>query len=181
MEKARLKKLYEEKIHGELKDELGIANSMEVPRLTKVVINAGLKEAVADNKILQEVMEAVMAISGQLPTRTRARKSIAGFKLREGMPIGVKVTLRRNRMYEFLYKLINLALPKTRDFQGVPTKLDRRGNYNLGIKEATSIFSEIERAGINKPFGINITIETTARTDEQGRALLNKIGMPFRK
>lgn len=180
MEKARLKKLYDETIAQQLFSELGLTNVMEIPKLSKIVLNVGSKEAVADSRILQEIDAGLGAITGQQAARTLARKSIAAFKLRKDMPIGMKVTLRRERMYEFLDRLINISLPKTRDFQGVPLKLDGRGNYNLGIKE-WSIFPEMEKATAAKVFGLNVTIETTAKTDEHGRALLRKFGMPFRK
>lgn len=180
MERARLKKLYKDTICPELRESLGIANIMKVPKLSKIVLNVGVKEATADSKVVQEIVNVISTITGQQAVRTLARKSIAGFKLREGMPIGVKVTLRRDAMYEFLDRLINLALPKTRDFQGVPTKLDRRGNYNLGIKE-WSIFPEIEAEASLKLHGLNITIETTSDNDEYARELLKRFGMPFRK
>lgn len=180
MERARLKKLYKDTICPELQKSLNISNIMEVPRLSKIVLNVGVKEATADSKVIQEIMDVISTIAGQRPVKTLARKSIAGFKLREGMPIGVKVTLRREAMYEFLDRLINLALPKTRDFQGVSTKFDRRGNYNLGIKE-WSIFPEIEAETALKLHGLNITIETTTNNDEYARELLTRFGMPFRK
>ena len=141
MSKARLEELYNSKVRPELQTKLGLKNIMEVPKITKIVLNVGVKDAIADSKVLQSVMETVEKISGQAPVRTLAKKSIASFKLRAGMPIGVKVTLRKKNMYDFLDKLINLALPKTRDFQGVPSAFDGRGNYNLGLKEIT-IFPE---------------------------------------
>lgn len=177
---ARLKKLYDEKIRFELKDAFSVKNIMEVPKILKIVLNVGVKEAVADSKILQEVEHALSLIAGQQPVRTKVKKSIAGFKIREGMLIGVKVTLRRDRMYEFLDSLINLALPKSRDFQGVSTTFDRHGNYNLGIKE-WNIFPEIANETAIKTRGLNITIETTAVKDEHARELLARFGMPFRK
>jgi large subunit ribosomal protein L5 len=180
MKRARLEEQYVTKIRSALQKELGLANIMEVPGLDKIVINIGVKDAVADSKVIQAVVEGVKKISGQQPARTLARKSIANFKLREGMPIGVMVTLRRDRMYEFLDRLINLALPKVRDFQGVPTKLDGRGSYNLGLKE-WNIFPELEQEAGDKPRGLNITIHTTAKSDAHGFALLKHFGMPFRK
>jgi len=180
MDKSRLEELYTQKLKQELKKELGLENIMEVPKLSKIVLNVGVKESVASNKALQAVTDGITKISGQAPVKTLARKSIAGFKLREGMPIGVKVTLRRKRMYEFLDNLINLALPKMKDFQGVPTKFDGRGNYNLGIKEWI-IFPELDYQVMDNVFGLNITIHTTARTDDHGRALIKSFGMPFRK
>lgn len=179
--KNRFEQLYKEKIRPELKKNLALDNIMEVPKVSKIVINMGAKEAVSDSKILQIGENVISAISGQKPVRTSAKKSIAGFKIREGMDIGVMVTLRGKRMYAFLDKLINLALPKVRDFQGVPTKLDGRGNYNLGIKE-WAIFPEAEAAGAGeKSHGLNITIQTTAEKDAHAFELLKSFGMPFRK
>ena len=180
MDKARLEELYTTKIKQELKTQLGLGNIMEVPKLSKIVLNVGVKESVASTKALQAVTDGITKISGQAPVKTLARKSIAGFKLREGMPIGVKVTLRHKRMYDFLDNLINLALPKMKDFQGVPTKFDGRGNYNLGIKEWI-IFPELDHQIMENVFGLNITIHTTARNDDHGRALIKSFGMPFRK
>jgi large subunit ribosomal protein L5 len=180
MEKARLQELYEKEIKSKLQKELGLSNSMAVPRLAKIVLNIGVKEAVSDSKALQEVMRVLADIAGQKPIRTQAKHSIAGFKIREGMPLGAKVTLRRKRMYEFLDRLITLALPKVRDFQGVPLKLDGRGNYNLGVKE-WFIFPEVSYETSEKPHGMNITIHTTAQNDEQGLALLKSFNLPFRK
>lgn len=181
MERARLEELYNSKIRSELQKKLGLKNIMEVPKISKIVLNVGIgKDAIADSKMLPGVMATLEKISGQAPVRTLARKSIAGFKLREGMPIGAKVTLRKKNMYDFLDKLINLALPKTRDFQGVSTSLDGRGNYNLGLKEV-SIFPEIEYDINQKMYGLNVTICTTARTNEHGFELLKEFGMPFRK
>jgi len=180
MQKARLEELYINEIRGKLKNSLGIQNIMEVPKISKIVLNIGVKDAISDSKSVQYVYDVVAKISGQAPVKTLARKSIAGFKLREGMPIGVMVTLRKKKMYEFLDKLINLALPKVRDFQGIPTKFDRRGNYNLGLKD-WSVFPEINLAVSDKVHGINITIQTTANTDAHGFELLKHFGMPFRK
>jgi large subunit ribosomal protein L5 len=177
--KSRLEELYRTKIRQELKKTLKLDNIMEAPGLSKIVLNVGVKDAISDSKILQSVETALTKIVGQKPVRTVARKSIAGFKLREGMPIGVMVTLRGQRMYEFLDKLINLALPEVKDFQGVPRKLDGRGSYNLGIKEWT-IFPEIEYNVGDKVYGVNVTIQTTAKNDERARALLEAFGMPFR-
>lgn len=180
MNKARLEELYTSQIRLKLKNDLGLNNIMEVPKVQKIVINVGVKEAINDSKAVQSVYETIAKISGQAPVKTLARKSIAGFKLREGMAIGVKVTLRRKKMYEFLDKLINLALPKVRDFQGVTTRFDRGGNYNLGIKE-WSIFPELDMQVGEKVHGLNITIQTSAKTDAQGFELLKSFGMPFRK
>ena len=180
MAKARLEELYNTKIRSQLQKELGLKNIMEVPKVSKVVVNVGVKDAVKDSKVLKGVIEVIAKITGQLPVRTLAKKSIAGFKLREGMPIGVRVTLRREKMYEFLDRLINVALPEVRDFQGVSKKLDGRGNYNLGIKEWT-VFPEIEYTVGDKVYGLNVTIGTTAKHDEHAFALLKSFGMPFKK
>ena len=176
-----LKSRYMTVVAPKLKESLGLKNVMEIPKVSKIVINVGVKEAVADSKVLQSVAKVIESISGQIPLKTKARKSIAGFKIREGMNLGVCVTLRGQRMYVFLDKLLNLALPKVRDFQGVPTKLDGRGNYNLGIKE-WNIFPEADAVGASeRPHGLNITIQTTAKNDAHGFALLKELGMPFRK
>ena len=161
--------------------ELQLKNVMEVPRVEKVVVNMGLGEAIQNVKILESAVEELSRITGQKAVITRAKKSIAQFKLREDMPIGVMVTLRRDRAYEFLDRLINVALPRVRDFKGVSAKaFDGRGNYTLGIREQL-IFPEIDIEKIDKVKGMNVTIVTTARTDEEGRALLAGMGMPFRK
>lgn len=180
MAKARLRETYTTEIAPQLFKTLGLKNVMEVPKITKIVLNVGVKGAVADSKALQGVINNMTHVAGQAPVRTLARKSIAGFKLREGMPIGVKVTLRGDSMYEFLDKLINISLPKMRDFQGVPSKFDGRGNYNLGLKEWI-IFPEIEYEMDDKQHGLNITIQTTAKNDAHGFELLKSFGMPFRK
>ena len=176
---ARLQEQYVNTVRPALQQSLGLANVMQVPHIKKIVVNIGVKEAVADSRILNTVMQTLDNIVGQKSVRTLARVSIAGFKIREGMPIGVRVTLRNKKMYEFLDKLINLALPKVRDFQGVPTKLDGRGNYNLGIKE-WSIFPEADTTA-EKVFGLNITIHTSAENDAQAYELLKSFGMPFRR
>jgi large subunit ribosomal protein L5 len=178
--KTRLEKLYDEKIRPALQKELSLRNVMQVPEIRKIVLNVGIKEAVGDSKVIQSVMDVVAKIAGQQPVKTKARHSIASFKLREGMPIGVKVTLRRRRMYEFLDRLLNLAIPKIRDFQGLATKCDGRGNYNLGISDWT-IFPEIEYEVGGKIYGLNITIETTTDDDKYAIALLKSFGMPFRE
>ena len=153
---------------------------MQVPRLDKIILNMGLGEAIQNIKVLDSAMEELALIAGQRPIVTRARKSIASFKLREGMPIGCMVTLRRARMYDFFDKLVNVALPRVRDFRGLSDKsFDGRGNYTLGIKEHI-IFPEIDYDKIDKIKGLNITIVTTAKTDEEGKALLKMMGMPFR-
>jgi large subunit ribosomal protein L5 len=180
MAEARFKKLYKEEIRPQLQKDLGFANIMQVPKLEKIVINIGVKEAVSDSRILNKVSTILAKIAGQVPVKTIAKKSIAGFKIREGMPLGVMVTLRDDRMYDFLDKFINLALPKVKDFQGVKDKFDRFGNYNIGIKE-WSIFPEAERADEELMSGLNITINTSAKKDEEVFALLKKFGMPFRQ
>jgi len=178
---ARLKELYQNELVPKLVKELQLKNVMEVPRVEKVVINMGLGEAIQNVKILESAVDEMSRITGQKAVITRAKKSIAQFKLREDMPIGVMVTLRRDRAYEFLDRLINVALPRVRDFKGVSAKaFDGRGNYTLGIREQL-IFPEIDIEEIDKIKGMNVTIVTTARTDEEGRALLTEMGMPFRK
>lgn len=177
--KARLEDIYVRQIAPALKTDLGLANVMQVPKVEKIVLNVGVAGSASDSKLIQTVEQGLVKIAGQATVRTRAHKSIAGFKLREGLPIGVMVTLRRKKMYDFLDKLINIALPKVRDFQGVTPKLDGRGNYNLGIKE-WMIFPELEHVFNEKVFGLNVTIHTTAKTDEHGYELLKRFGMPFR-
>ena len=177
---ARLRTLYDTEIRGKLKQEFSLANVMEVPRVKKVTINMGLGEAVTNPKVLDTAVEELTAITGQKPVVTKAKKSIAIFKLRAGQKIGVMVTLRRDQMYEFIDRLVNFALPRVRDFKGVsPRGFDGRGNYTLGVKEDI-IFPEINYERLDKPKGMNITFTTNARTDEQGRALLRHLGMPFR-
>ena len=178
---ARLREIYQNELVDKLKQELQLKNVMEVPRVEKVVVNMGLGEAIQNVKILESAVEEMSRITGQKAVITRAKKSIAQFKLREEMPIGVMVTLRRDRAYEFLDRLINVALPRVRDFKGVsPKAFDGRGNYTLGIREQL-IFPEIDIEQIDKIKGMNVTIVTSARTDEEGRALLALMGMPFRK
>jgi len=178
---ARLKEIYQKELVPKLIKELQLKNVMEVPRIEKVVVNMGLGEAIQNIKILESAVDELTRITGQKAVITRAKKSIAQFKLREDMPIGVMVTLRRDKAYEFLDRLINVALPRVRDFKGVsPKAVDGRGTYTLGIREQL-IFPEIDIEKIDKIKGMNVTIVTTARTDEEGRALLAQIGMPFRK
>jgi large subunit ribosomal protein L5 len=178
---ARLKDLYLKELAPKLQQDLQLRNVMEVPRVEKVVINMGLGEAIQNIKVLESAVEELSRITGQKAVITRAKRSIATFKLREGMPIGCMVTLRRERAYEFLDRLINVALPRVRDFKGVsPKGFDGRGNYTLGIREQL-IFPEIDIEKIDKVKGMNISIVTSARTDEEGRALLTALGMPFRK
>ena len=181
MIKSRLEELYKEKLRTQLQSSLGLSNIMEVPAVSKIVLNVGAKEAVKDSKYLGLVERSLEKISGQKPVRTLARKSIAGFKIREGMPLGVKVTLRGSAMYHFLDRLINIALPTVRDFQGISRKFDRRGSYNLGVTEST-IFPEVESMSAGDvTFGLNITIVTTASNDAQAFELLKSFGMPFKK
>jgi len=178
---TRFRKLYEETIRKSLTEEHGYKNPMEVPKLDKIVINVGVGDAVADKKKVQKVLEEVEAIAGQKPVVTRARKSIAGFKLREGMPIGVKVTLRAERMYEFLDRLITIAMPRIRDFQGVnPKSFDGRGNYAMGLKEQI-VFPEIDYDRIDQVRGMDIIIATTAKSDDEAKSLLAGFGMPFKE
>lgn len=178
---ARLKEKYQVELVPQLKKDLELDNVMEVPRVEKVVVNMGLGEAIQNIKILEAAVEELTNITGQKAVITKAKKSIATFKLREGMPIGCRVTLRRAQAYEFLDRLINIALPRVRDFKGVsPKGFDGRGNYTLGIREEI-IFPEIDFDKIDKVKGMNVTIVTTARSDEEGRALLAAMGMPFRK
>ena len=177
---SRLLKLYKEKLRSGLGKELKVKNVMEIPRISKIVLNTGVKDAVGDSKALNQVHEIITSIAGQAAVKTRARKSIAGFKLREGAPIGVMVTLRGNKMYDFLDKLISVALPGVRDFRGVTRNFDGNGNYNLGLKD-WFVFPEVDYDTIDKSRGLNVTIHTTAKDDESARALLNSFNMPFRK
>ncbi len=177
---ARLKERYHKEVAPAIAKEFGIKNPMAVPRLEKIVVNMGMGEAIANAKILDTAADEVRAIVGQKPVITKAKKSIASFKLRQGMPIGVMVTLRGDRMYEFLDRLVSIALPRVRDFRGVsPKAFDGRGNYTIGVREQL-IFPEIDFNKVEKMRGMNISIETTARNDEQARALLKSLGMPFR-
>ena len=177
----RLKTFYQKEIVPKLMAEFQYGNPMQVPRIQKVTVNMGLGEAVANPKILDTAIEEIRTMTGQAPVSTRAKKAIANFKLREGLKIGAMVTLRRERMWDFLERLLSLALPRVRDFKGVsPRAFDGRGNYSLGIKEQI-IFPEINYDRIDKIKGLNISIVTTAKTDEEGRALLRHLGMPFRQ
>ncbi|PYS40952.1 MAG: 50S ribosomal protein L5 [Acidobacteria bacterium] len=177
---ARLKERYQKDVAPAIAKEFGIENSMAIPRLDKIVVNMGMGEAIANAKVLDTAVEELKAIVGQKPVITRAKKSIATFKLRQGMPIGVMVTLRGERMYEFFDRLVSVALPRVRDFRGVSAKaFDGRGNYTIGIREQL-IFPEIDFNKVDKQRGMNISIVTTARNDEQARALLKGLGMPFR-
>jgi len=177
---SQLKDYYHKEVVSKLEETFKYKNIMQVPKLEKVVLNMGLGEAIHNIKLLDSAKEELRTISGQQPVITRARKSIAAFKLREGMPIGCMVTLRRKRMYDFYYKLVNIALPRVRDFRGLtPKAMDGHGNYSLGIKEHI-IFPEIDYDKIDRIKGLNISIVTTANTDEEGRELLRLLGMPFR-
>jgi large subunit ribosomal protein L5 len=178
---ARLKEFYQKEVVQGLVTEFGYKNIHEVPKITKIVVNMGLGEAVADVKIIDKAVQELTHITGQKPVVTKARKSIASFKLREGMPIGTTVTLRGDRMYEFLDRLINAVLPRVRDFRGISSKgFDGRGNFTLGLNDQ-SVFPEIEYDAIDKLRGMNITVVTTAGSDDEGRSLLSAFGMPFRK
>ncbi len=178
---ARLKERYQKEVAPAIAKEFGIENPMAVPRLSKIVLNMGMGEAVANAKILDTAVEELRAIAGQKPVITKAKKSIASFKLRQGMPIGVMVTLRGEHMYEFFDRLVSVALPRVRDFRGVsPKAFDGRGNYTVGIREQL-IFPEIDFNKVDKLRGLNISIVTTARDDDQARALLKALGMPFRQ
>jgi large subunit ribosomal protein L5 len=177
---SQLKNIYEKEVVPKLMETFKYKNIMQVPALKKIILNMGLGEAIQNIKVLDSAAEELKTIAGQKPVITRAKKSIAAFKLREGMPIGCMVTLRRQRMYDFYYKLVNIALARVRDFRGVSGKaFDGRGNYSLGIKEHI-IFPEIDYDKIDKIKGLNISIVTTARTDEEGRQLLGLMGMPFK-
>ncbi|HVE71295.1 MAG TPA: 50S ribosomal protein L5 [Thermoanaerobaculia bacterium] len=178
---TRLKEQYMNEVRKKLQDEFGIKNPMAVPKVEKVVLNMGMGEAISNAKLLDTAVEELSTITGQKPVVTKAKKSIASFKLREGQSIGTMVTLRGDKMYEFLDRLINIALPRVRDFRGVPSKsFDGRGNYTLGIRDHL-IFPEIDAGKVDKAKGMNITIVTTAKSDEQARVLLRELGMPFGK
>jgi large subunit ribosomal protein L5 len=177
---ARMQSIYREKIVPELTAKFGYKSVMEVPRLTKITLNMGLSEAVADKKIIEHAVGDMAKIAGQKPVVTKARKAIAGFKIREGYPIGCMVTLRGSRMYEFLDRFITIALPRVRDFRGISGKaFDGRGNYNIGVKEQI-IFPEVEYDKIDALRGLNISITTTAKSDEEAKALLTAFRFPFR-
>ncbi len=177
----RLQEKYENTVKPELQKKFNYSSPMETPKLVKIVINMGLGDAVANSKVLDEAVEELTLIAGQKPVVTKAKKSIASFKLREGMPIGAKVTLRGERMYEFLDKLVSIALPRVRDFRGISAdSFDGRGNYTLGVKEQL-IFPEINFDKVKKVRGMDIVIVTTAKTDEEGRTLLSLLGMPYKK
>ena len=177
---ARLREVYNNELVPRLRQELGVANVMEIPRITKITLNMGVGEALADKKVLENAVNDLRAISGQKPVITRARKSIAGFKVREGWPIGCKVTLRSERMYEFLERLIAIAVPRIRDFRGISAKsFDGRGNFSMGVAEQI-IFPEIDYDKIDALRGLDITITTSARNDDEGRALLRAFNFPLK-
>ena len=177
---ARLNEVYKTEIAPKLKDELGLANVMEVPRITKITLNMGVGEALTDKKVLESAVADMTLISGQKPVITRARKSIAGFKVREGWPIGCKVTLRSDRMYEFLERFISVAIPRIRDFRGIsPKSFDGQGNFAMGVTEQI-IFPEIDYDKVDSIRGLDITITTSARTNDEGRALLRAFNFPLK-
>jgi large subunit ribosomal protein L5 len=177
---SRLQTLYRERLAGELKERFGYKSVMQVPRIEKITINMGVGEAIADKKVLEHAVSDLRALSGQHPIITHARKSVAAFKVREGWPIGCKVTLRRERMYEFLDRLINVAIPRIRDFRGMSGKaFDGRGNYSLGLREQI-VFPEIDYDKIDALRGMDVTITTSAKTDAEARALLEAFKFPFR-
>jgi large subunit ribosomal protein L5 len=178
---ARLQEIYRDKIVPQLMENLGLKNVMEVPKIDKITLNMGVGEAIADRKIIDKAAADMELIAGQKPVIRKSRKSVASFKLRDGMPIGVKVTLRRERMYEFLDRLITIAIPRIRDFRGLsPKSLDGRGNYSMGVQEQI-IFPEIDYDNIDTIRGMDITITTTAKNDDEGRALLDAFNFPFKK
>jgi large subunit ribosomal protein L5 len=178
---ARLKTIYSEKLVPELKSKLGLKNTMQVPRILKITVNMGVGEAVADKKVMDAATADMTKITGQKPAVTKAKKSVATFKVRDGQAIGCKVTLRGDRMYEFLDRLVSIAIPRIRDFRGISTRsFDGRGNYSLGVKEQI-IFPEIQYDQIDQIRGMDITISTSARDDKNGRALLEAFNFPFRK
>jgi len=178
---ARLQDMYQNELRSQIQERLGLKNVMEVPRITKITINMGVGEAVADKKILTNAIADMEKIAGQKAKQTLARKSVAGFKIRDGYPIGCKVTLRRERMYEFLDRLVNIAIPRIRDFRGLnPKSFDKQGNYSMGVAEQI-IFPEINYDQIDAIRGMDITVSTTARNAEEGRALLEAFNFPFKK
>ena len=178
---ARLQEKFQNELAGELQAKLGLSNPMEVPRITKITLNMGVGEAVADKKVLENARADLEKIAGQRVVTTLARKSVAGFKIRDGMPIGCKVTLRRERMYEFLDRLVNIAIPRIRDFRGLNARsFDKQGNYSMGVSEQI-IFPEINYDEVDSLRGLDVTITTTARTPEEGRALLEAFNFPFKK
>ena len=177
---ARLKEVYKNELAPKLKEELGLTNVMEIPRITKITLNMGVGEAIGDKKSLENAVADLTQIAGQKPVINKARKSIAGFKVREGWPIGTKVTLRSDRMYEFLERLVSIAIPRIRDFRGIsPKQFDGRGNFSMGVSEQI-IFPEIDYEKIDKLRGLDITVTTTAKNDDEGRALLRAFNFPLK-
>ena len=178
---SRLQEQYKNELAGEIQKKLGLKNVQEVPKITKITLNMGVGEAIADKKVLEKARDDMEKVSGQKPVICRARKSVAAFKIRDGMPIGCKVTLRRERMYEFLDRLVNIAIPRIRDFRGLnPKSFDKSGNYSMGVSEQI-IFPEINYDEIDALRGMDITITTSARNPEEGRALLEAFNFPFKK
>lgn len=178
---VKLHDYYKNEVVSKLQSQFGFKSVMQVPRIEKITLNMGVGEAISDKKILENAVSDLTAISGQKPLITKARKSVAGFKIRQGYPIGAKVTLRGERMYDFLFKLVNIAIPRIRDFRGLsPKSFDKRGNYSMGIKEQI-IFPEIDYDKIDRLRGLDITITTTAKNDKEGLALLEAFNFPFRK
>ena len=178
---SRLQELYQNELRGQIQQKLGLKNVMQVPKITKITLNMGVGEAVADKKVLEHALNDMQSIAGQKPKTTVARKSVAAFKIRDGYPIGCKVTLRRERMYEFLDRLVNIAIPRIRDFRGLnPKAFDAQGNYSMGVEEQI-IFPEINYDKIDAIRGMDITITTSARNPEEGRALLEAFNFPFKK
>ncbi len=177
---ARLQEKYKTEIKAKLKEELGLGNEMEIPKITKITLNMGVGEAVGDKKVLENALADMQKIAGQKPVITKARRSIAGFKIREAWPIGVKVTLRSDKMYEFLDRLVSIAIPRIRDFRGIsPKQFDGRGNFSMGVSEQI-IFPEIDYDKVDKLRGLDICISTTARNNDEGRALLKAFNFPFK-
>ncbi len=178
---ARLQEFYKETVVPQLKDQLGVDNVMEVPKITKITLNMGVGESVNDKKVIEQAVKDMTVIAGQKALPTKARKSVASFKIRDGYPIGCKVTLRRERMYEFLDRLVSIAIPRIRDFRGLNAKgFDGSGNYNMGVQEQI-VFPEVDYDNVDAVRGMNISITTTARNDEEGRALLDAFSFPFKK
>ena len=178
---SRLKALYKDSVATQLKDELGLANVNEIPKITKITLNMGVGEGIGDKKMIENAVADLEAIAGQKVVVTKARKSIAGFKVREGWPVGCKVTLRGQQMWEFFDRLVDISIPRIRDFRGLnPKSFDGRGNYSMGVREQI-IFPEIDYDKVDKLRGLDITITTTARTNDEGRALLTALGFPFKK
>jgi len=178
---ARLQEYYKETVVPQLKEQLGVDNVMEVPQITKITLNMGVGEAVNDKKVIEQAVADMTVIAGQKAVPTKARKSVAAFKIRDGYPIGCKVTLRREHMYEFLDRLVSIAIPRIRDFRGLSAKgFDGRGNYNMGVQEQI-VFPEVDYDNVDAVRGMNISITTTARNDDEGRALLDAFNFPFKK